>query len=77
MRKEVLTYMKHGYMIETVYMSSGNVISKRRLTVHSIKNDKLRAYCHLRHAYRTFYFDRMLAVFPVIYNKKAVELHGE
>lgn len=75
MRKEVLAYMKYGHMIEIVYMSVEEVISKRRVAVHKIEQEKIRGYCYLRQAYRTFYFDRMLAVFPVIHNQKEVELH--
>lgn len=75
MRKEVLTYMKYGSKIEIVYMSVGEVITKRRVVVDKMKEEKVWAYCHLRHAYRTFYFDRMLAVFPVIYDEKEVEMH--
>lgn len=65
--------MHYAPIIEIVYLSAGEVISKRRLSIDAIQKDKLRAYCHLRQACRTFYFDRILAVFPVIYEEKEVE----
>lgn len=75
MRKELLVYMKHGQMIEMIYMSGDESISKRRISIRRVQSDRVYAYCYLRHAYRTFYSDRILALFPVKYRKKEVELY--
>lgn len=76
MREKLITYMKYGQMIEIMYVSSDETISKRRITVHEVEVDRLRAYCHLRHGYRTFYVERILALFPVINHIKGVEYYA-
>lgn len=75
MRNDLLIYMKHGKIVEMIYMSKDQLISKRQISIRHIKSDRVYAYCYLRHAYRTFYFARILALFPVVERKKEVDMY--
>jgi len=75
MRKEVLAYMKYSQHLEIVYISTGNKMSKRQVRIHEVYEDTFRGYCYLRHAYRTFYYKNVLAVFPIHHPIKEVEFN--
>lgn len=73
MRNEVLAYMKYSQRLEIVYVSTGNKMSKRQVSINEVYEDTFRAYCYLRHAYRTFSYESVLAVFPIDQHVKEVE----
>lgn len=59
-------YLSCGQIVEVIYLDRHGKTSKRRLKLHSIVNDRLKAYCYSRQAYRVFAIDNILAVFPVM-----------
>lgn len=47
--------------IVTIVYKKGEEITQRNIEVKSIDNNKVRAYCHLRHQARVFDLDNILA----------------
>lgn len=65
MRDELLKSIKHGDLLEMMYMAVDGGISKRRIKVFLVGDVSFRAYCYLRKTNRTFRIDNVLALIPV------------
>ncbi|MEK3981657.1 transcriptional regulator [Psychrobacillus sp. FSL K6-2836] len=65
MRSELLKYLKHGWLVELMYLSKAGEISKRKVKIIKVQGDLFHAYCFNQHAKRTFLIDNVLAVAPV------------
>lgn len=58
-----------GRAVELIYLDRKNIITQRKVLVHSIKGDRVRAYCLDRCAPRMFITANILAVHPVARNE--------
>lgn len=70
-RNKLTKSMRYNEPVDMIYMSSGGVVSKRRIKVLCINEETFQAYCHLRMAKRTFRIDNVLALVPV-YEKESM-----
>lgn len=66
MCNQLIKSVRCGESVDMIYMSSGGVISKRRVKVLQVNEDYFRTYCYLRRSKRTFRVDNVLALVPVI-----------
>lgn len=54
-----------GRQVYIMYVDRHNRITKRRIMIRSVGEQRLRAYCYERQAPRVFDINRVLAVEPV------------
>lgn len=66
MREELLKCMYKNQLAELIYMSQDGKITKRRVKVYKIDEQHFQGYCLLRRATRTFNYNNVLALVPVI-----------
>lgn len=65
MRNKLINSMKFGESLDLMYVANSGVISKRRVKVIQIGEDRFQAYCFLRKSKRTFKIENVLALVPV------------
>ena len=66
MKDEIKKAMQHNQIIDIIYMAKDRKFTKRRIKVIKIVGDTVQAYCFTRHANRTFKFENILAIYPLI-----------
>lgn len=66
MKDTISKYMKRQNSVEMIYVAQNGNITKRRVKIIKDNEDKFQAYCFTKQAKRTFYFEHVLAVVPVI-----------
>ncbi|MEC1180369.1 transcriptional regulator [Metasolibacillus meyeri] len=66
MKSQIIKAMQHNYMVDIMYISKDGRITKRRVKVLKLINDKFQAYCFTRQSKRTFMIDNLLAIAPVV-----------
>lgn len=66
MKDTICKYMKRQNSVEMIYVAQNGNITKRRVKIIKANEDTFQAYCFTKQAKRTFYFDHVLAVVPVI-----------
>jgi len=71
-RSTLIKSLEYGELLDMMYLSNGGVVSKRRIRVIQVGDVSFRAYCHLRKSKRTFTFDNVLALVPVIKKERLV-----
>lgn len=71
-RKQLVKSMRYGESVDMIYITSGEIISKRRIKVFQVNKCNFRAYCYLRKSKRTFRIDNVLALVPVIQKESMV-----
>ena len=64
--EQIKKSMQYNQIVDIIYMTKDNTITKRRIKLIKIAGDTVQAYCFTRHAKRTFKIDNILAVYPVI-----------
>lgn len=52
-------------MVTIMYMSKSGEITKRRLKILKIMDDKFCAYCYTKRGQRMFIIDQVLAIMPI------------
>lgn len=72
MRSQLIKAVRFNMSLDMIYVSSGGVISKRRIKVLYIDGGTFQAYCFLRKSKRTFKIDNILALVPVIEKESVV-----
>ncbi|GKV67621.1 hypothetical protein NCCP2716_01190 [Sporosarcina sp. NCCP-2716] len=72
MRNQLEKAIRNGTPMIMIYRAKDGQCTKRAVTVLQTGEFSFKAYCHMRHAKRTFLIDRVLALFPVIEREKAV-----
>lgn len=58
--------MQYNQSVDMIYMDDSGQITKRRVKPFKVSGDSFQAYCYLRRSRRTFKFDGVLALVPVI-----------
>lgn len=66
MKDEITKAMQHNQIIDIIYMAKDRTFTKRRVKLIKIAGDTVQAYCFTRHAKRTFKFENILAIYPLI-----------
>ena len=66
MKDNIVKIMKRHEILEMVYLAKDGNITKRRVKVIKSYHDTFQAYCFMKQAKRTFYFNNVLAAVPVI-----------
>ena len=66
MKGEIKKAMQHNQIIDIIYMAKDRTITKRRVKLIKVVGDTVQAYCFTRHAKRTFKFENILAIYPLI-----------
>ena len=66
MKEVIVKGMKRHDVLEMVYLAKDGEISKRRVKVIKSYHDTFQAFCFTKQAKRTFYYEQILAVIPVI-----------
>lgn len=56
--------LKEKKAVEMMYLSNSNEVTHRRIVVTEIHGHHFKAYCFLRHEYRLFKTENVLAVLP-------------
>ena len=66
MKDEIIKAIQHNQIIDIIYMAKDRTITKRRVKLIKVVGDTVQAYCFTRHAKRTFKFENILAIYPLI-----------
>ena len=66
MKGEIKKAMQHNQIIDIIYMAKDRKFTKRRVKLIKVVGDTVQAYCFTRHAKRTFKFENILAIYPLI-----------
>mgnify|MGYP001170033289 CR=1 FL=1 len=72
MRNELLKCMHKNQLAELIYISHDGTITKRRVKVYKVYEQYFQGYCFLRRATRTFNYNNILALVPVIEKERMV-----
>ncbi|MEK9196804.1 transcriptional regulator [Lysinibacillus halotolerans] len=72
MKEQLLKVMQRNQLVEMMYIAKNGEITKRRIKVTKVLEDKFNAYCFLKRANRVFCIDNVLALVPVIRKEREV-----
>lgn len=72
MRKKTLEYMNKNQLVEIIYMSYDGTMTKRHVKVYKVDEQYFRGYCFLRGSVRTFKYNHVLALVPLINRESMV-----
>lgn len=71
-RNNLIKALERNYRVEIVYLANDGSVSKRKIKVIQVGDKSFRGYCYLRKSSRTFNFDNILALMPVIQREQVV-----
>ena len=71
-RNQLMKSARHGGLLDMMYVANDGSISQRRIKVLMVGEGSIWAYCHLRKSRRTFLFDNILALVPIITKENMV-----
>ncbi len=72
MQEQLIKAMQRNQLVDMMYVSKTGEISKRRIKIIKMADDKFQAYCFNKETKRTFIIDNALAIAPVVYKEGAV-----
>jgi len=72
MKDKMFSAWRYNDLLEMIYMDGKGSISKRRIRVVHIHDQKFVAYCYLRNAKRTFQYENILSFVPIIKRETTV-----
>ena len=72
MKCELIKAMRRNQLLDIMYIAKDGVISKRRIKIVKMIDEKFQAYCFTKNAKRTFIIDSVLAIAPVVYKERGV-----
>ncbi|RNC98691.1 transcriptional regulator [Lysinibacillus halotolerans] len=72
MKEQLNKVMQRNQLVDMMYIAKNGEITKRRIKVTNVSDDKFNAYCFLKHANRVFFIDNVLALVPVIRKEREV-----
>jgi len=70
--KRVVKLRVVNQSLDIIDIAKDGAVSKRRVKVLRINQDSFQAYCFLRGSERTFRFDNVLALVPVVLKESMV-----
>lgn len=72
MKEQLMKVMQRDQLVDMMYIAKNAEITKRRIKVTKVIDNKFNAYCFLKHANRVFCIDNLLALLPVIRKEREV-----
>lgn len=72
MKAQLLKVMQRNQLVDMIYIAKNGEISKRRIKVTKVSDDKFKAFCFTKHSSRTFIMENVLALVPAIRNGSEV-----
>ncbi|MDZ5712814.1 transcriptional regulator [Jeotgalibacillus haloalkalitolerans] len=72
MKEKLFRYWQQGLTVKIIYMKSDGVCSERRVRIRKLGEASFTAYCLKRRAVRTFHYDRVLSIKPMIKKEKLI-----
>jgi len=72
MKDKMFSIWRNDQVIDMIYMDGKGKISKRRIRIINIHDQKFVAYCYLRNAKRTFQYENILSFVPIIKRETTV-----
>lgn len=65
MKEQLSKALKRNQLVDMIYVSKSNEITKRRVKLIKLTDNSFHAFCFNRNAKRTFAIDNVLAIVPV------------
>lgn len=72
MKTQLLKVAERNQLVDMMYIDKNSKISKRRIKVVKVLEDKFTAYCFTKHSPRTFVIENVLALMPVARREREV-----
>lgn len=72
MRDQLVKAMQRNQVVNMMYLAKTGEVTKRRIKIIKVVGNTFQAYCFIRQAKRTFVFDNVLAVVPIIHKERSV-----
>ncbi len=72
MREKLLKYQQQGHTVKMIYMNKSGQCSDRRIRIRNLHDTSFTAFCFKRGAVRTFQYDNVLSIVPMIKREKMV-----
>ncbi|AJD91521.1 hypothetical protein JMA_22040 [Jeotgalibacillus malaysiensis] len=72
MREQLLKYQQQGYTVKMIYMNKSGQCSERKVRIRNLNDTSFTAFCFKRGEVRTFQYDNVLSIAPVIKREKMV-----
>ncbi|MBB5148674.1 WYL domain-containing protein [Ureibacillus thermosphaericus] len=72
MKKSILNALERNQLVDIIYISKKNEITKRKVKILKVLDHDFIAYCFTRHSPRTFIINNVLAIMPVTRNEREV-----
>ncbi|KIL51713.1 hypothetical protein KP77_12250 [Jeotgalibacillus alimentarius] len=72
MKEKLSLYRQSGLTVKMIYMKNDGVCSERRVLIRKLGETSFTAYCLKRKAVRTFHYDRILSIKPIIKREKLI-----
>lgn len=72
MKGQLIKAFNRNELMDIMYLSKDGKITKRRIKITKILDDKFMTYCFTKHSLSTFIIDNILAYLPVIHRGREV-----
>lgn len=72
MKEKLFRYWQQGLTVKMIYMKSDGVCSERSVRIRKLGDTSFTAFCLKRRAVRTFHYDRILSIKPMIKKEKLI-----
>lgn len=72
MRKTLEKSVRYGLVLDMMYITVDESISRRQIRVIQVREVSFRAYCYLRKSKRTFTIENVLALVPVSHKERMI-----
>ncbi|MDZ5712227.1 transcriptional regulator [Jeotgalibacillus haloalkalitolerans] len=72
MREQLMKYQQQNHTVKMIYMDKSGQCSERKIRIRNLHNTSFTAFCFKRGAVRTFQYDNVLSIVPVIKREKMV-----
>lgn len=72
MKAQILKVLQRNQLVDIMYVSKSGEITQRRIRVTEVMEHSFTAYCFLKHAKRTFKFENILVLIPVVKKEREV-----
>lgn len=72
MKEQLLKIMQCNQLVDMMYIAKNGEITKRRIKITNVSDDKFNTYCFLKQANRVLSIDKVLALVLVIRKEREV-----
>lgn len=71
MLRDLQRYLTSAQLVDIIYLDRSGQITQRRIKLHSITDDQVKAYCFYRRSIRSFSISNILAIAATTFMKGA------